>query len=306
MKGLEILQLGVDAASISMASLTSIKAVAVGGFATATVSNMALDSVVNIVGDMSTSVTVVGAIGVNSATINLSAAGAAGVTVASLVTTGLTSVSLASNGTSANTITGIANTENSSFTVTGAQDLTMALTAGAMSTGSKIDASNFTGKLTATGTDLADIIIGGSGVDTLIGGKGTDKLTGGSGGDIFSFSGGVGASTSGITTGDEITDFVIGVDKLQFTGVTEVVSAQQTAVQTAVTALAGNATADLIAKAMATANSTNFGVSFAVFGGNTYVYYETTGTSTGVAADDVFIKLTGVTTLPSFSTDVIA
>ncbi len=57
---------------------------------------------------------------------------------------------------------------------------------------------------------------------------------------------------------------------------------------------------------MATANTTNLGVSFAVFEGSTYVLYETTGAGTGVVADDVFIKLTGVTTLPTFAADVIA
>lgn len=56
----------------------------------------------------------------------------------------------------------------------------------------------------------------------------------------------------------------------------------------------------------ATANTTNLGVSFAVFEGNAYALFETTGASTGVAADDVFIKLTGVTTLPTFAADVIA
>jgi len=84
------------------------------------------------------------------------------------------------------------------------------------------------------------------------------------------------------------------------------VSGQQAAVQTAVTALAGGSSDIAIATAMATASTTNLGVSFATFGGNTYVLYETTGGSTGVAADDVFIKLTGITTLPTFAADVIA
>ena len=306
MKGLEVLQLGVDAASVSMSALTSVKTVAVGGFATAAVSNMAADSVVNIVGAMTTSVTVGGAIGVNTGTINVGVAGSAGFTVASLVTTGLTNIALSSSGTSANTITAMTNSENSSFTITGSADLSMALTAGATVSGSRIDATAFTGKLTATGTDQADIIIGGTVNDTLTGGKGADRLTGGAGADTFSFAATTGAVTSGITVGDEITDFVVGTDKLQFTGVTDVVSAQQNAVQTAVNALAPTATAAQIATAMATANTTNLGVSFAVFGGSTYVYYETTGTATGVANDDVFIKLTGVSTLPTFAGDVIA
>ncbi|MDB4136479.1 hypothetical protein N9583_01840, partial [Burkholderiaceae bacterium] len=79
------------------------------------------------------------------------------------------------------------------------------------------------------------------------------------------------------------------------------------AVQTAVTALASTSTEAQVATAMALANTTNLGVSMAVFGGNTYVYYETTGaTNTHVAVDNTFIKLTGVTTAPTFAADVIA
>jgi hypothetical protein len=53
-------------------------------------------------------------------------------------------------------------------------------------------------------------------------------------------------------------------------------------------------------------NTTNLGISFAVYERHAYVLYETTGAGTGVVADDVFIKLTGVTTLPTFAGDVIA
>lgn len=161
---------------------------------------------------------------------------------------------------------------------------------------------------TITGGALADTIIGGAGGDLITGGAGSDILTGGTGGDIFSFSGAAGAATSGATLGqfDAISDFVSGADKLQFSGVTDVVSGQQTAVQTAVTALAVGSTAAQIESAMATANTTDNGVSFATFGGNTYVLYEASGAGTGVAANDVFIQLTGVTTAPTFAADVVA
>lgn len=83
-------------------------------------------------------------------------------------------------------------------------------------------------------------------------------------------------------------------------------SAQQADVQTAVTALSASSTAAEIATAMATANTTDLGVASAVFEGNTYVYFETTGSGTGVAADDVFIKLTGVASGFTFAGDVAA
>ena len=114
------------------------------------------------------------------------------------------------------------------------------------------------------------------------------------------------AGDSGATSADEILDFVIGTDKLQFTPV-DVVSAEQAAVQAAVTGLAAGATDVQIADAMAAANLTDLGVSFATYAGNTYVLFETTGANTTYTpAADVFIELTGVTTLPTFAVDVIA
>jgi hypothetical protein len=158
-----------------------------------------------------------------------------------------------------------------------------------------------------------DTISGGSGNDTLTGGSGSDTLTGGVGIDTFVFDGTAASNTSRNVTAptvaaigqfDTITDFVVGTDKLQFTNVTDVVSGQQAGVQTAVTALAVGSTAAQIETAMATANTTDLGVSFAVFGGDTYVLFETTGASTGSIANDIFIKLVGVTTAPTFAADV--
>ena len=149
-----------------------------------------------------------------------------------------------------------------------------------------------------TGTSINDVITGGGGADTLAGGGGSDT---------FIFDSAAGATATGLIAGDEITDFVAGADKLQFANVAEVASAQQAAVQAAaVTALAGASTAAQIATAMATANTTDLGVSSAVFAGDTYVYFERTGTGTGVGADDVFIKLTGIASGFSFAGDVIA
>ncbi|WP_192805092.1 DUF4214 domain-containing protein [Noviherbaspirillum aerium] len=159
-----------------------------------------------------------------------------------------------------------------------------------------------------TGTDNNDTLKGGAAADTINGGKGADTLSGNGGADTFVFVGTAGAATSGGTFGqaDAISDFVAGTDKLQFSDVTEILSAQQSTVQTAVTALTAGASATAIATAMATANTTSLGVSFAVFEGNTYVLFERTGSSTGVAADDIFIKLTGVSALPTFASDVVA
>lgn len=159
-----------------------------------------------------------------------------------------------------------------------------------------------------TGTDIADILTGGAGADMITGGKGADSMTGGHGGDTFVFTAAAGARSSGTTFGeaDVITDFAANADMLRFSGVADVESAQQSDVQMAVTNLGSDATEAAIATAMATANTTNFGVSFAVYGGNTFVLFETAGSGEGVAADDVFIKLTGIATLPTFASAVIA
>ena len=175
------------------------------------------------------------------------------------------------------------------------------------STTNGISITGGSGMDTITGTAQADIIKGGAGNDSITGGSLADNLTGGDGVDTFSFAAGSSGGANAAAVADVITDFVAGTDKLQFTGVAEVVSGQQTAVQTAVTALAAGSTDAAIAEAMVAANNTANGVSFAVFGGNTYVLFETTAASNDfVLADDVFIKLTGVTTLPTFAADVVA
>jgi hypothetical protein len=152
-----------------------------------------------------------------------------------------------------------------------------------------------------------DTITGTPQPETITGGLGLDSLTGGLGADIFAFDGTAGVTNDPVIGDfDTIVDFVVGTDKLTFTSVVDVVSVQQAAVQVAVTALASGSTPAQIATAMALANTTNLGVSFATYGGNTYVLYETTGANVNfTVADDIFIKLTGITTIPTFAGDVV-
>lgn len=302
--------LGLNAAiTLDASTLTTMKSFAVDTAAlTLTINSMATGTTTAI-NASTTSLTLGTNVGVTDTNITIGGT-AGGVTATTLVTTGITNVTLTSNGAAANVVTNLTNSDNSVFNLKGAADLTLALAAGT-AVGSKIDGSAATGKLTLTGSSIAtsgDIVIGGTAADTINGGKGADTLTGGAAADTFSFTSTAGANASGGTFGqaDVITDFVAGTDKLQFAGVTDVVSAQQGAVQTAVSALAAGSSDTAIATAMANASTTNLGVSFAVFGGNTYVLFETTGAGTGVAADDVFIKLTGVATAPTFAADVVA
>ena len=190
--------------------------------------------------------------------------------------------------------------------------VTITETAGANTiTGSSTIASTLTG---GSGVDIIvggsgnDVIVGGGGADFITGGTGNDTMTGSAGADTFVFLGTAGTTNNAVIGNfDTIADFLVGTDKLKFNAVTDVVSAQQAAVQTAVTALAAGSTAAQIVAAMVTANTTALAVSFATFGGDTYVLYETAaGAGTFAVANDIFIKLTGVTVIPTFAADVVA
>ena len=65
-----------------------------------------------------------------------------------------------------------------------------------------------------------DTINGGSGDDWIEGGLGVDSMTGGAGADIFVFKGTIGGagSDSFSGSGDSVTDFVIGTDKILVVG----------------------------------------------------------------------------------------
>jgi Ca2+-binding RTX toxin-like protein len=73
------------------------------------------------------------------------------------------------------------------------------------------------GNIAGTGNSLANVIVGNAGNNVITGGAGLDTLTGGDGADVFVFAKG----DSGVytTTRDVITDFTIGVDKLDLSGV---------------------------------------------------------------------------------------
>lgn len=310
--GFEILGLNADIA-LDASAIPAFKSFSIDTTAlTQTISNLATGSSITLAAAAPTSLAMTGATGVTDVAIVLGTADSTGISVGALSTIGLTTISLSSNGTGSNTntITAWANSDNSTITVTGSQNLTLALATGT-AFGSKVDATALTGKLVASGSNgsgYGDILIGGTAADTLAGRSGADKLTGNGGSDTFVFNGAATANENGATFGtfDEITDFAVNTDKLQFTNVTEVASAQQAAVQAAVSALAAGSGAASIAAAMAATNTTDLGVSFAVFEGNTYVLFERTGAGTGVVADDIFIKLTGVSTLPTFATDIVA
>lgn len=71
------------------------------------------------------------------------------------------------------------------------------------------------GNDTLSGLAGNDTLIGGDGNDTLIGGTGQDTVTGGAGADVFDFNA-VNESGVGSAVRDIVTDFLSGIDKLDF------------------------------------------------------------------------------------------
>jgi Ca2+-binding RTX toxin-like protein len=139
-----------------------------------------------------------------------------------------------------------------------------------------------------TGGGGADALLGGAGADTLTGGTGADVLTGGDGGDRFVFaSNDTGAQTpvavSTLGAPDTITDFVSGTDKIQVTGTYAPVAflGNFTNVQGA---LAANDATGVLDKSAAF-----------VTGENALYVFNAKGTA--LNANDMVIKLTGVTSL---------
>ncbi len=163
------------------------------------------------------------------------------------------------------------------------------------------------GTNTVVGTGFGDVITGGSRADVITGGNGSDKMTGGAGADTFVFAAGSSGGTPSATVFDEITDFAKAADVIQFASV---------AVAGTV-ATAQSAQAAINAEGIATFHSSDntFALKLAAVAGGVHaaggtnagelVIFEDAGSSyvfisdaaQGVTANDVLVKLTGVTGL---------
>jgi len=307
-KGFEVL--GLNAAiTLDASTLTSIKSFSVDTTAlTQVISSMATGSLTTVTAAAPTSLTLGTAVGVTDTGIALGTSTSAAITVGTLVTTGITNVALSSNGTAAKTITTLTNSDNSSFTITGAADLTIANALKGTTTGSVVDASAFTGKLSVIGSAKNDIIKGGTGADTIQGAttntaNQADTLTGGAGADTFVFNGSslanLMASSAGTTAITKITDFVAGTDKIKlvdgvgpFTSIT-LASAQTIASAADLTAVYAGITAIGASTQGGAANGVPVTVTAGAAAG-TYLYINdaTAGVSNST---DTLINMTGIT-----------
>ena len=147
------------------------------------------------------------------------------------------------------------------------------------------------GALTAgtAGTVANDTIDGGAGADVIVGGGGIDTITTGAGADNVFLT----KVQSNLATMTTITDFTFATggssnDKIIIGDVTSVIS-NKTTVQD----LSSSATLAAALDAAALAATQDVGMSVFVWGGNSYVFVETTGATGTYVAGDFVVKLTG-------------
>jgi len=220
------------------------------------------------------------------------------------------------NASNVDTIT-VTGDRELSFTSGTATNALATLNGSAMTGDLIVDLSGFTGTQgvvvnggagtnTFTGTTLADVFTGGARADTITAGNGADTLTGGAGADIFIFGAGSSGGTPSSTVFDTITDFAKASDIIR--------GAQTFTVETSATASVGvasinaegiatfNAADDTLAEMIVAVNAginagTESAGDFAIFqlGSDSYVFIHDGVTALG--ANDVLIKLTGVTGL---------
>lgn len=302
--GFEVLGLGVTATTVDVGQITNginqfaINANKVGTF-DATFQNALSTSKFSINNDAGNgTITIGNKVGESATTVAIDNQSAASQTITKLDVSGETSVALASTGKvgSTNVITTLANADNSNIVVTGATDLTITNALAGVTTGTKFDASAFTGKLTVIGSAKNDIIIGGSGDDTITGGNGADTLTGGAGKDKFVVTQ-TAAAVTAAAQADVITDFVTKSDSISFGDA----AGSVTNYKEATAAVADFATALAAADAVFNADAT---VTYSVqqVGADSYVFYALAAST----ASEQVVKLTGVALTAVELADIVA
>ena len=140
------------------------------------------------------------------------------------------------------------------------------------------------------GTVASDTVDGGAGADVIAGGGGADTITTGAGADTVFFL----KAQSNLATMATITDFTYAVggssnDKIV---IGDVIAAASN--KTTVQDLSTSATLAAALDAAALGATTDLGLSVFIWGGNEYVYVETTGATTTYQAGDFVVKLTGL------------
>lgn len=159
---------------------------------------------------------------------------------------------------------------------------------------------------TVTGTVAAETIIGGAGNDVITGGAGVDVLTGGTGTNSFVFAAGANGAAPSATVFDTITDFRTGTNSIDFGATALAISNQAVAAGAGVATIGAsgiatfNAADTTFAQHLAAVEAAIDGATatageFAIWQEGADAYLFISDAVAGVGANDVLIKLTGVT-----------
>lgn len=304
--------------------LTGVATFNTSGAFTQTLTKLAADAKVGIVGDTTTLTAALADVTGLSDAFNLSlntAAGTAAVTLGTLTNVaGIEQINIVTNGNS-NAVTNVITTDSvtAKHIITGAASLQLTNTVATV-----IDASGMTGNLTVSagtagndnyqggsGNDVLfggagnDVLVGNAGNDRLNGGAGNDTLKGGEGVDTFAFTGiDLNAANSGTNLGvDHITDFVAGVDKIALVGNGVAAATPLSSATVAATAINVTTAADVAAiiTAIGASAAVSTGGVAAVTQVNvaagdaagTYLFIND-ATAAASAANDILINITGV------------
>jgi Ca2+-binding RTX toxin-like protein len=253
--------------------------------ATSTVSSSGIESVTinNLAAASNLDARTVGIIdstATTGSTTSLTVTGAQATTVTASGTAALKTVNLSGLAAGA-TFAGTVSTTGATITGGAGND---ALTGG---TGAD-SISAGTGNDTINGGAGADTIDAGDGTNNITGGTGADVLTGGSGVDTFVFASNATTAATPVATStssasDTITNFVSGTDKISITGAyaPQAFLGNFPNIQTALSAAGA-------------AGSLAYSAAFVTGENSLYVFQLTTG---ALHADDMVIKMTGVTAL---------
>ena len=160
------------------------------------------------------------------------------------------------------------------------------------------------GTNTITGTGFADTVTGGARADTITAGNGADTLTGGASADTFVFAAGSTGGAPAANTFDTITDFARSSDIINATAASIITNATAASGVAAISA-AGIATfnaADTTFAQHITAVEAGINAGGAAAAGQAAVWQESADAYLfisdgvdGVGANDILIKLTGIT-----------
>ena len=171
------------------------------------------------------------------------------------------------------------------------------------------------GTNTITGTASGDVITGGARADVITGGNGADRMAGGAGADTFVFAAGSSGGAPSSNNVDSITDFERNLDVIDHASAITFVAGGSGAAGQAIisargiasfnaadTTLAQRITAVEAAISATGAPTTTAGeAAIFEFGGDSYVFVS--DNAAGVGANDVLVRLTGVTGLTTSTLD---